>query len=415
MMASSSKTAAYLLLVAVVGVCADQTESDVRTATEAPCPQCFHRSQPPVSLMPADMHALRLTAIKTQLLNKLRLQHRPNVSLDVPRQVLLETLQRSGDQPVTNQLSSENLQDEDDVLPVTSEIITFASPGALFNNHTLLEFTQSEVDMDALEVTEAILWVFVRSLHGRHGAHHHGRHLERHHQHPSVNGARTYLWVFRVPPDPPSAVRNPNHMVGSQLISLSEPGWQRINITSAASHWFAQPGEPLRLLVDCSSCSGHIEAVLFNNYKFKGANKPDSRGLDAAYRPVLVIKTKPSPTRRLARRALQCERNTEHCCKEEFYVSFSELNWDDWILAPKGYHANFCRGSCDSMYQTADSLHTAYAHVMEEARRVREPGAISQCCAPTRFSPMTLIYIDENKSIIKRDVPRMVVEECGCA
>ncbi|KAA0203591.1 hypothetical protein HAZT_HAZT001777 [Hyalella azteca] len=169
--------------------------------------------------------------------------------------------------------------------------------GALFNNHTLLEFTQSEVDMDALEVTEAILWVFVRSLHGRHGAHHHGRHLERHHQHPSVNGARTYLWVFRVPPDPPSAVRNPNHMVGSQLISLSEPGWQRINITSAASH----------------------------------------------------------------------------------------------------------------------CLHTAYAHVMEEARRVREPGAISQCCAPTRFSPMTLIYIDENKSIIKRDVPRMVVEECGCA
>lgn len=208
---------------------------------------------------------------------------------------------------------------------------------------------------------------------------------------------------------------NSENLIGSTQLSVSEPGWQRINITIAATKWFTQPGEPLRLLVDCSSCSGHIEAVLFNNYKYKGAHKPESRGLEAAYRPFIVVRTKPSPTRRLARRALQCDKNTKHCCKEDFYVSFRELRWDDWILAPAGYHANYCRGSCDSIYQTPDGFQSMHAHLVEETRRVREPDSISHCCAPTRFSTMTLIYIDDHESIIKRDVPRMVVEECGCA
>lgn len=198
-------------------------------------------------------------------------------------------------------------------------------------------------------------------------------------------------------------------------MTVQHSGWQRINITETVSHWFAQPGEPLRLLVDCSSCSGQVEAILYNTQKHKGAHKPDYRRLQAAHRPFLVTRTKPSPTRRMARRALQCEKNTKRCCKEEFYVSFEELGWEDWILAPKGYQANYCRGSCDSIYQTPDSFHSMYAHLLEEMRRVREPDSITHCCAPTRFSSMTLIYMDERGSIIKRDVPRMVVEECGCA
>ncbi|KAF2359160.1 TGF-beta propeptide, partial [Trinorchestia longiramus] len=283
--------------------------------------------------------------------------------------------------------------------------------GEQFNNHTLLEFTYSDTDLDDLQVTEAVLWVFVRSTHERLKA------PKVHGHHRIVNGSdyvRSVLWVFWVPSDPPDAVHNPDYLVGSQHMSLSEPGWQRIDITNAVQRWFAHPGENMKLLVDCSSCSGHIEAVLFNNYKFKGAYKPDSKGLDASYRPFIVIRTKPSSTRSLARRALQCDKNTRHCCKEEFYVSFRELKWDDWILAPSGYHANYCRGSCESLYQTPDSFHSMYAHVVEETRRVREPYSISQCCAPTRFSPITLIYLDQHKNIIKRDVPRMVVEECGC-
>lgn len=208
-----------------------------------------------------------------------------------------------------------------------------------------------------------------------------------------------------------------NTLLGSFHLTSDRTGWQSLVVTDAVARWFAQPGESLRLLADCSPCSDKYEAALFHTRKHKGAHKPGSRrGVESspAHRPFLVIHTTPAPSRRLTRRDLRCERNTERCCKQEFYVSFRELGWDDWILAPSGYQANYCRGSCDSKYLTPDSFHSMYAHLLEEMRRTREPGVISHCCAPTRLLPMTLVYIDEHNNIVKRDVPRMVVAECGC-
>ena len=212
--------------------------------------------------------------------------------------------------------------------------------------------------------------------------------------------------------------RQVHKLLGSLVLTGEHSGWQTLDVTNEITHWFAQPSQPLRLLVDCSSCSGQYEATLFNPRKLKGAQKPGPRhaqDIPDDQRPFLALNTTLIPPRRLARRALECDKNTERCCKQDFYVSFKELGWDDWILAPSGYQANYCRGSCDSTHLTPDSFHSMYAHLLEELRRVREPGTISHCCAPTRQLPMTLIYIDEQNNIIKRDVPRMVVEECGCA
>lgn len=71
-------------------------------------------------------------------------------------------------------------------LPGTS--LTLRLPaGPQLNNHTLLEFTQSDADASSLRVTEAMLWVFLRRPPGA-----------RHHD---AARARTTLWVFRVPPE----------------------------------------------------------------------------------------------------------------------------------------------------------------------------------------------------------------------
>lgn len=134
-MASSSTAAACLLLVAVVGVTGGGVTSSSNSNqplvdTQVLCPDCQRRTVPPAShLTPADMHVLRLEAIKTQLLSKLRLQHRPNVSLEVPRQVLMETVLRSGEPTSTSMNGVKPDLSDDDILPVTSEIITFATAG----------------------------------------------------------------------------------------------------------------------------------------------------------------------------------------------------------------------------------------------------------------------------------------------
>ncbi|XP_042241043.1 inhibin beta chain-like [Homarus americanus] len=245
-----------------------------------------------------------------------------------------------------------------------------------------------------------MLWVYVRRPPGA-----------RHHDPPRP---RTTLWVFRVPPE--DTRKSPSaEMVASLPVASSRVGWCRMDVTSAVQRWFARPGERLRLLVDCSSCNGELEAALFTPLKHKGAHKPGSRRTEASHRPFLVVHTAPTPSRRLSRRALQCDKDTKMCCKQNLHISFKELGWDDWIIAPSGYNANYCKGSCASVFRTPDSFTHFYSHVLEEMSRHRPPGALTQCCAPTKLSPMSLIYLDEISNIIKRDVPRMVVEECGCA
>ncbi|PAV56784.1 hypothetical protein WR25_05040 [Diploscapter pachys] len=43
---------------------------------------------------------------------------------------------------------------------------------------------------------------------------------------------------------------------------------------------------------------------------------------------------------------LQTCDDTSPCCLKQFYVNFTELGWNDWILSPPGYNANYCTGQC---------------------------------------------------------------------
>ncbi|XP_068205335.1 inhibin beta B chain-like [Palaemon carinicauda] len=400
------------------------------------CPNCVHPRS--VALDPRAQEALetlRIEGIKQQILSKLGLRAKPNVTSNIPREVLIQTLQRSEeDIEVLEKLKSPTDESDEEILDddyyaKTSEIISFAEPGPPLNNHTLLEFTQSDADVGSLRVTEAKLWVYFSRPSG----------ASRHHEQAfssssssslsssSTTRTRTMLWVFRVPPDD-GALKGSSRsrsssipmntgakMIASHEVTATWVGWRRLDVTQAVQKWFTRPGERLRLLVDCSSCGGELKAELFTARKHKGAHKPGSRRMEASHLPFLVVHTAPTPSRRLSRRALQCDKNTQLCCKENLFISFRDLGWDDWIIAPSGYNANYCKGSCSSVYRTPDSYPTFHSNVMEEFRRRLPPGALTPCCAPTKLSPMSIIYQDEYSNIIKRDVPRMVVEECGCS
>lgn len=164
-------------------------------------------------------------------------------------------------------------------------------------------------------------------------------------------------------------------------------GWQRLDVTGAARRWAAGGARaPLRLLLDCSGCAGRVRLRL---------------GGGQAARPLLRLRLAPPAARR--RRALDCDA-AEHgrCCRQTYYVSFRAIGWDDWIVAPEGYYANYCHGACSPLL--------SYHSQMVEAARAER----AACCAPTRFSALSLIYFGADSNIIKRDLPEMVVEECDC-
>lgn len=47
------------------------------------------------------------------------------------------------------------------------------------------------------------------------------------------------------------------------------------------------------------------------------------------------------------KRSVDCDAagNSSSCCRESFYVNFTTIGWDNWILQPPGYHASFCKGN----------------------------------------------------------------------
>lgn len=189
-------------------------------------------------------------------------------------------------------------------------------------------------------------------------------------------------------------------MSASLPVTLSSLGWQRFELTGTVRGWYDSAAQTrLKLLVDCSGCTRLVEAVLF-----QGA--PSDR-------PYLVVHTESIATRRVRRRAIDCQGNNTLCCKERFFVSFRELGWDDWIIAPSGYFANYCRGDCGGM-RTPDMIGSYHAHVIEEYRKMDRLNGMQPCCAPLKFSAMSLIYFGPDTNIIKRDLPKMVVDECGC-
>jgi len=70
----------------------------------------------------------------------------------------------------------------------------------------------------------------------------------------------------------------------------------------------------------------------------------DDRG-DA---PATAQRRRKRSTRRRRRRRGRKSRRSA-CRRQTLYVDFAEVEWDDWIIAPPGYHAYVCAGTCPLM------------------------------------------------------------------
>lgn len=103
------------------------------------CPNCSYKT----AETKVDTDKIRLDAIKDQILFKLGLSHKPNVTHSLPKEVIMQTLYRAEDnrdffknltreeevQTTSARTSSVDVGDVDDFYGRTSEIISFAEEG----------------------------------------------------------------------------------------------------------------------------------------------------------------------------------------------------------------------------------------------------------------------------------------------
>ncbi|XP_006886033.1 PREDICTED: embryonic growth/differentiation factor 1 [Elephantulus edwardii] len=102
------------------------------------------------------------------------------------------------------------------------------------------------------------------------------------------------------------------------------------------------------------------------------------------------------------------------CRARRLYVSFREVGWHHWIIAPRGFMANYCQGACELPIALGPPAfnHAALRALMHSVA----PGALGglPCCVPARLSPISVLFFDNSDNVVLRHYEDMVVDECGC-
>lgn len=190
-------------------------------------------------------------------------------------------------------------------------------------------------------------------------------------------------------------------------VDLKRSGWHTFPLSEAVRAVFGKGSRRQNLEVHCEGCeTAGVVPVLVD---------PG----DPSHRPFLVVRAhQVDGKHRIRKRGLECDGTSGGlCCRQQFYIDFRLIGWNDWIIAPAGYYGNYCEGSCPAYMAgvpgSASSFHTAV--VNQYRLRGMSPGSVNSCCIPTKLSTMSMLYFDDEYNIVKRDVPNMIVEECGCA
>ncbi|XP_076838124.1 inhibin subunit beta Ab [Brachyhypopomus gauderio] len=357
----------------------------------APCPSCALARLDTTT--PASEPGM-VEAVKRHILGVLHLSAPPNVTRPVPRAALLNALRKLHVGHVAQDGTVE-MEEEGDELTghgadadgQPSEIITFAEPDA----PGMVKFDISKESSGLSVVEQANVWLFLKV----------------------AKGSRTKGKVslqLRQTLGGPGARRE--ETVSEKTVETRRSGWHTLPVGGSVQALLDGAEGQLRLRVSCPLCAEAGAAPVLA--------LPDEQEKERSHRPFLMVALRPAEEarRRRAKRGLECDGKVRTCCKRQFYVNFRDIGWNDWIIAPSGYHANYCEGECPShVASVAGSALSFHSTVINHYRmRGYSPfSSIRSCCVPTRLRAMSMLYYNEEQKIVKKDIQNMIVEECGCS
>ncbi|KAJ8290250.1 hypothetical protein GJAV_G00010500 [Gymnothorax javanicus] len=105
-------------------------------------------------------------------------------------------------------------------------------------------------------------------------------------------------------------------------------------------------------------------------------------------------------------------KRNRNCRRHALYVDFSDVGWNDWIVAPPGYQAFYCHGECP--FPLADHLNSTNHAIVQTLVNSVNTNIPKACCVPTELSAISMLYLDEHDKVVLKNYQEMVVEGCGC-
>ncbi|NXG57407.1 BMP8B protein, partial [Hemiprocne comata] len=209
-------------------------------------------------------------------------------------------------------------------------------------------------------------------------------------------------------------------------------GWLVFDVTAASNHWLVDQKYNLGLRLYVETEDGH--SVDPGSAGLLGRRGPRSKQpfmvtfFRASPSPVRVPRAAKPPRRRQPKKTndlphpnklpgifddVHTRDGRQVCRRHELYVSFQDLGWLDWVIAPQGYSAYYCEGECAF---PLDSCMNATNHaILQSLVHLMKPEAVPKaCCAPTKLSATSVLYYDSNNNVILKKHRNMVVKSCGC-
>ncbi|KAA8590859.1 hypothetical protein FQN60_001802 [Etheostoma spectabile] len=223
-------------------------------------------------------------------------------------------------------------------------------------------------------------------------------------------------------------------LLDSRVIWAAEEGWLVFDVTATSNHWVLNPGRNLGLQLALESTNGEsinprVAGLIGRSgpqnkqpfmVAFFKATEVHLRSIRSAQgggkqrNPNRSKGTKNQEALRVANVAENSSTDQKQACKKhELYVSFRDLGWQDWIIAPEGYAAYYCEGECAfplNSYMNA----TNHAIVQTLVHFINPETVPKPCCAPTQLHAISVLYFDDSSNVILKKYRNMVVRACGC-
>lgn len=226
------------------------------------------------------------------------------------------------------------------------------------------------------------------------------------------------LWLYVHPPDAPSRDSRATAQIYlsgqgggnrtlllQKVVEVQRGGWHTFPVAQALQAFLDGGQRRLRLETRCEAGGRDLCA--------------HTAASDSAHRPFLVAQVRPREEggagHARGRRSLRCGDDVTICCKKDFYIRFRDIEWHEWIIAPEGYHMNYCMGKCPPHLAGSPGIASSFhATVLSQLKANGIHTVVSSCCAPIQRRPLSMVYFNSQHSIVKTDVPDMIVESCGC-
>ncbi|NXE40966.1 BMP15 protein, partial [Ptilorrhoa leucosticta] len=101
------------------------------------------------------------------------------------------------------------------------------------------------------------------------------------------------------------------------------------------------------------------------------------------------------------------------CSLRPFPVSFAQLGWDHWIIAPHRYNPRYCKGTCPHLLRY-DYHAPNHAVVQSFVHQLVDANVPWPSCVPYHYSPISVLMIERNGGILYKEYENMIAESCTC-